>query len=132
MYVYKSNVLKCKQQEECTFGFEVLIQVFIFWDLTPCSPTKVARSYGGNSRWLLGKLVTSQKIALFMVTAATSSDPADTSSQLLSAEIAPGHSSLHGNADGTLPGIGRDRFLTVRHPSYLWTLCALDTESVPN
>jgi hypothetical protein len=48
MYLDKSNVLKGKEQKECTFGFEGLIQVFIFWDLMPCSPTKVARSYGGT------------------------------------------------------------------------------------
>jgi hypothetical protein len=28
------------------------------------------------------------------------------------------------------PGAGRDRFLPVRHSSYIWTLCTLDAESV--
>jgi hypothetical protein len=60
------------------------------------------------------KLVTSQMITFFMVTAAISAGPADSSSQLLSAEP---------------PGLNRDRFLPVRHSSYTWTLCTLDTEN---
>jgi hypothetical protein len=117
--------------------------VLTFCDLTPCTPKKVGGSYGGSyasifgwnskqgklklaqllaSYWLFGKLVTSQKISFFMVTPETSSGPANSSSQLLCAEIAPGHSSHCGNAAGTLPGIGRDH---LRHPSYIWTLCAL-------
>jgi hypothetical protein len=48
------------------------------------------------------------------VTATTSSGLANSSSQLLSAEP---------------PGLNRDRFLPVRHSSYIWTLCTLDTES---
>jgi hypothetical protein len=47
------------------------------------------------------------------VTATTSSGPANSSSQLLNAEP---------------PGLYRDRLLPVRHSSYIWTRCTLDTE----
>jgi hypothetical protein len=76
-----------------------------------------------SSAWccrLLGNLITSQMTAFFMVTAATSSGPAE-----------PWDSS-GGNAAGMLPGTRRDRFLPVRHSSYIWTLGTLDTENAAN
>jgi hypothetical protein len=124
-------------------------------DYTPCSPTKVWRKLRRNlclylhgsrlihascskqsclvlllaSCWLLRKAVTSQEIAFFMVTAATSSGPANSSCQLLSAQIAPAEMP---------PGLYLEQveiasFQCVIHSTYgrsaHWTLRAAQTDT---
>jgi hypothetical protein len=43
-------MLQVSEITDSVVGFEVLTPVVIFWDITPCSPLKVNRRFGGIYR----------------------------------------------------------------------------------
>jgi hypothetical protein len=68
LYKYK-NVLRTKKTDRRFVGIEILTEVVIkssnFWNITPCSPLKFNRRFGGTSMFSEDGSVISQNIELF-------------------------------------------------------------------